>query len=293
MLNLFITGNETSWKQSPAFIPRVRCLTEYIMPEYKERYLPLSNENINFLKQIPCIFAYESSCGMDAAVGRLVNISVRQNDIRIDFELTGQRIEHDVFASISQLLDMGTWEMNRTHWTVKNATLEDLQPYFAKENSQPKVFISYSWTPMGNQETVFNLVSRLREDGICVVYDRDDLHPGQNINYFMEQSLENDDIDNIIVICNKDYAEKADNRCGGVGYEAGIIISEIKSAPLQRRVIPVVVEVDEHGQAFMPIKFRELYRIDLTRDGGYEELLKAIRAYKEERMDRGIANLLL
>ena len=110
-----------------------------------------------------------------------------------------------------------------------------------------------------NQETVFELVTKLRKDGIQVIYDVDDLHPGQNINYFMEQALERNDIDNIIVVCSKDYADKANNRQGGVGYEAGIIISEIKSAPMQRRVIPVVVDFAPDGKPYQRII---LYRSD-------------------------------
>ena len=197
--------------------------------------------------------------------------------MKIDYELTGETIDFETFSGMSQLLDFGTWEMNRTHWTIKNVVLDEIKPYFSREQQLPKVFVSYSWTPIRNQETVFGLVSKLRNDGIVVIYDKDDLNPGQNINYFMEQALAHKDIDNIIVVSNKDYADKANNRQGGVGYEAGIIISEIKSAPLQRRVIPVVVEFDEDGNPYLPTKFKELYYIDLTREDGYSELLSAIK----------------
>lgn len=174
MINLFVSGIETEWEQSPGFMPKLRCLTEYILPQYKETYLPLTDETIQVLKQIPCIFTYEKACGKDAYIGRILNITVRQNDVRIDYELTGDMIDHETFSSLSQLLDMGSWEMNRTHWTIKTVNLQDLEPYYAKKNRQSKVFISYSWTPMRNQETVFGLVSRLRQDGICVIYDTHD-----------------------------------------------------------------------------------------------------------------------
>lgn len=283
MINLFISSDENEWENTPGFMPKMRCLTEYILPEYKNKYLPLSETTIAQLKQMPCIFAYEQGCGCDAHIGFIKNISVRQNDVMIDFELTGETISHEVFSGLSQLLDMGAWEMNRTHWTIKNINIEDIQPYYSEITATPVVFVSYSWTPMRNQETVFGLVSRLRQDGIRVIYDKEDLYPGQNINYFMEQALERNDVDNIIVVCNKDYAEKANNRQGGVGYEAGIIISEIKSAPLQRRVIPVAVEMDVNGNPYLPTKFKELYYIDLTRENGYNELIDAIKKYKEEQ----------
>lgn len=232
---------------------------------------------------MPCIFAYENRCKKDACIGKILEITVRQKDVRIDYELTGERIDLDNFLDMSTVLDIGTWEMSRTHWTIKNVDIKDIVPYYANTMQSPKVFVSYSWTPMSNQETVFQLVSRLRRDNVGVIYDRDELHPGQNINYFMEQALERNDIDNIVVICNKDYADKANNREGGVGYEAGIIISEIKSSPLQRRVIPVAVEFDGDGKPYLPTKFKELYYIDLTKETGYDELLSAIRSFKTEK----------
>lgn len=277
MINLLMSSDEFEWEKSPSFFPKSRCLLEYILPKYKEQFASLDTTSIERLKSIPCIFAYEGWCKKDARIGKILDISVRQNDVKIDFELTDEIIDYETFSGMAQLLDFGSWEMNRTHWTIKNVSWNEITPYFSTERQLPKVFISYSWTPMRNQETVFELVSKLRNDGVIVKYDRDDLYPGQNINYFMEQALDQEDFDNIIVVCNKDYAEKANNRQGGVGYEAGIIISEIKSAPLQRRVIPVVVELDKNGEPYLPTKFKELLYIDLTRENGYAELLSAIK----------------
>ncbi len=281
MINLFVVGNDTFWDKSPAFFPKERCLCEYISPEYKQKYYNLTPDNLEEVAKYPCIFTYERGYQKDAYIGYIDNISVRSNNVRIDFTLTENRIAFDTFINLSQLLDLGPWELGRTHWTLKDVQLEDLIPYFTTALNPPVVFISYSWTPPQNQETVFELVTKLRKDGIQVIYDVDDLHPGQNINYFMEQALERNDIDNIIVVCSKDYADKANNRQGGVGYEAGIIISEIKSAPMQRRVIPVVVDFAPDGKPYLPIKFKELYYIDLTKDSGYSELVSAIKNYKQ------------
>lgn len=41
------------------------------------------------------------------------------------------------------------------------------------------------------------------------MYDKKDLFPGQDMNYFMESKLISDEIDAVIVVCNKDYAEKS------------------------------------------------------------------------------------
>ncbi len=283
MINLFISSDETEWENGPAFWDKDRSLTEYILPDLKDAYSALTENNIEELKKIPCIFTYEKVHKKDAYIGRICDITVRQSNIRIDYELTGEIIKFEDFMGLSDLLDLGTWELNRTHWTLKKVGLSDLKPYYSDITAvKPCVFVSYSWTPISNQETVFELVSKLRQDNINVIYDKDDLYPGQNINYFMEQALERNDIDNIIVICNKDYAEKANSRQGGVGYEAGLIISEIRSAPLQRRVIPIAVEFDENNQPYLPKAFTELFCIDLTKESGYCELVSTIKKYKQE-----------
>lgn len=81
-------------------------------------------------------------------IGRIKNIEVQQTNIRIDYELNGESIAFEDFIQLSDMLDISTWEWNRTHWTIKKANLEDLEPYFKKKNLyKPKVFISYSWNP--------------------------------------------------------------------------------------------------------------------------------------------------
>lgn len=92
----------------------------------------------------------------------------------------------------------------------------------------------------------------------------------------MEQALTNRKIGSVLIICNRDYAEKANVRRGGVGYEAEIILSQLLSKPMQRRVIPVVIETDENGSAYLPTSLKSRLYIDLTKESGYSELLEAI-----------------
>lgn len=97
------------------------------------------------------------------------------------------------------------------------------------------------------------------------------------MNHFMESKLASDGIDAVIIVCNRDYADKANNRSGGVGYESELILSEIKNKPMQRKYIPVVIEYDENGELPLPIFFKSRYCVDLSRETGYEELLNAIQ----------------
>lgn len=281
MINLIMVFADNTWDKSPAFIERDRCLTEYILAEYKKQYSDFSKESIEKLKKIPCIFAYEKPLQKDAAIGKITNIEVQQTNVRIDYVLSGERIAFEDFIQLSNMLDMGSWEWNRTHWTLKKTDLEDLEPYFkGKCLDKPKIFISYSWNPPSNQKNVFELIRKLESDGVNVVYDKKDLYPGQDMNYFMESKLASDEIDAVIIVCNRDYADKADNRSGGVGYESELILSEIRNNPLQRKYIPVVIEYDENGKLPLPAFLKSRYCVDLSRDTGYDELLSAIKKMK-------------
>lgn len=272
---------DNTWDKSPAFIDKDRCLTEYILPEFTEKYSDFSEKAIEELKKMPCVFAYEKIHKLDARIGFINNIDIYQKSVRIDYELTGQVIAFDDLIQLTDLLDMSTWEWNRTHWTIKKVNLEDLEPYFKEKNLyKPKVFISYSWNPPSNQQNVFELIQKLESDGINVIYDRKDLYPGQDMNYFMENVLTSDTIDAVIMVCNKDYAEKANKRSGGVGYESELILTEIRNKPLQRKYIPVVIEHDVNGELPLPKFLESRYCVDLSRDTGYKELLNAIKKLK-------------
>lgn len=277
LLNLIITSYENHWTSSPAFFEKERSLTEYILPELKEKYASLSDDAIEELKQIPCIFAYEKQLKQDAYIGKIKRIESRQSNVLIEFELSGEKIAFEDLTLLTDLLDMHTWEWNRTHWTLKKVNLDDLRPYFRSMNKcRPSVFLSYSWSPPSNQQNVFALVSKLEKDGVRVIYDKKDLHPGQDMNYFMENALISNEIDGIVIVSNVDYAKKADNRHGGVGYESELILNEIKNKPLQTKYIPVVTERDENGEMPLPKFLKNRLGIDLTQDTGYKELLDAI-----------------
>lgn len=278
MLNLIMTSCEDSWEKSPAFLDKERCLTEYILPELKDKYSILSDEVIEEIRQLPCIFTYEKPFKKDAYIGNIKNVEIYQKNVRIDFELSGEKIAFEDFIQLSDLLDMGAWEWNRTHWTIKKTNIEDLTPYFlSASKSYPIVFVSYCWSPPSNQQNVFTLINKLEKDGIRVIYDKKDLHPGQDINYFMENMFSSNVIDGVIIVCNVDYVKKADTRDGGVGYESELILNEIRNDPLQKKYIPVVIERDENGEAPIPKFLKSRLYIDLTQDNGYNQLLDAIR----------------
>jgi len=143
-----------------------------------------------------------------------------------------------------------------------------------------KVFISYSWSSTDHVEWVLELAKKLVTDGVDVVIDRWDLKPGQDKYHFMESMVKDEVITKVLVICDKAYAQKADDRAGGVGTETQIISREVYDKVSQEKFLPIIKEKDENGKPFIPVFLQSRIYIDLsnlqTFYENYEELLRNI-----------------
>jgi len=144
----------------------------------------------------------------------------------------------------------------------------------------PKVFISYSWTNPEHEDWVINLAQRLTSDGVDVSIDKWELKEGQDKYNFMEKMVKASEISKVLIILDKKYAEKADERTGGVGTETQIISPNIYSDVSQDKFIPIISEKDENGKAYVPTYLEGRIYIDLsvqiTYEENYENLLRNI-----------------
>lgn len=143
----------------------------------------------------------------------------------------------------------------------------------------PKVFISYSWHPEENKIRVQRLAERLMQDGVNVILDIWDLKHGHDKYVFMEQMVKDPDIKKVLVICNEDYALKADARKGGVGTESTIMSGDIYSLAEQTKFIPILMEW-KNGKPCLPTFLKSRMYIDMssneTYELGYDQLLRDI-----------------
>lgn len=145
----------------------------------------------------------------------------------------------------------------------------------------PKTFISYSWTTPEHEEWVLELATRLTSDGVEVILDKWDLREGNDVHRFMERMVHQDDsVDKVLIICDKVYKEKSDNRSGGVGVESQIITPQIYSDVQQEKFIPIVAERDRNGNHFIPNYIASRLYVDLSSydnfEQGYEILIRSI-----------------
>jgi Uncharacterized protein containing a TIR (Toll-Interleukin 1-resistance) domain len=123
--NLIVYGDCKALNGEPLILDLSRCAREYTDQEIKEKYSELTETKINEIKRFPCIFAYEDSCEQDPKFGLIRDIVTRKDKVKIEYEL----INLEKFISFKELtemafeLDIGSWEMNRTHWAIKEVNL--------------------------------------------------------------------------------------------------------------------------------------------------------------------------
>lgn len=150
----------------------------------------------------------------------------------------------------------------------------------------PQVFISYSWTTEEFKQKVKHLARDLMHDGIDVKLDIWELKDGQDKYAFMEQCVTNPEIDKVLIICDSGYAAKADSRTGGVGDETTIISAEVYGHAEQEKFVPVIMERDEYGEAYMPAYLKSRMYKDLTGDNYQDEYKSLVRNIYEEPLER-------
>src|SRR5690606_35840274 len=129
-----------------------------------------------------------------------------------------------------------------------------------------KVFISYSWGLSEHQEKVKELGTRLMSDGIDVELDLWSLKDGHDVNFFMESIVNDDSINKVLIISDKNYSDKANSRKGGVGTEAQILTPELYGNAKQEKFIPILFERDEENKPYLPTFLKTRKYIDLSHE---------------------------
>lgn len=148
----------------------------------------------------------------------------------------------------------------------------------SNKTAPPKLFISYCWSSPSHENWVLNLATKLRQSGVDVIFDKWDLKEGHDAISFMEQMVSDPSVKKVLMIVDKNYAEKANKRDGGVGTEAQIISEEIYDNQEQDKFVAITVEKDEEGIPYRPVYYESCIHIDFTEPSNYlddfEKLLR-------------------
>jgi len=125
LYNLLVSGSEKEWSGAPFQIELSRCVREYTAAGITARYARLDKSAVTELKRFPSIFAYESGHKLPPKFGFIRDVATRQGQVRIEYEIRAI----DPFLSAADLeqmtfeLDIGKFELYRTHWAVKEVNL--------------------------------------------------------------------------------------------------------------------------------------------------------------------------
>lgn len=124
MFNFLVSGNPEAWNGEPYNYERSR-LFEYTEDAIASRFSELREDQLGRLRGLPTIFAYENGHDQDAQVGILGAIRIRQNSVIVEYHFDDrvQPIPHQLLDDRKLTLDIGDWELNRTHWAVKDVDL--------------------------------------------------------------------------------------------------------------------------------------------------------------------------
>lgn len=146
--------------------------------------------------------------------------------------------------------------------------------------TNPKLFISYSWSSPQHEQWVIQLSTELRESGVDVILDKWDLKEGHDAIVFMEKMVSDPEVRKVIMVCDETYARKSDGRAGGVGTESQIISKEVYDNISQDKFVAVVTQKDENGKPYVPTYYKSRIHIDLSEPDSYaqnfEQLLRWI-----------------
>jgi hypothetical protein len=145
---------------------------------------------------------------------------------------------------------------------------------------RPKAFVSYSHSSSEYDERVLDLAAALANHGVDLVFDQWDLREGQDLYAFMEQAMNDPTVSHVLILCDPMYAEKANERQGGVGTETLIISPSVYRDVQQKRVIPVIMGRDEQDRVLVPTYLDGRFYIDLSTEErmaeNYEQLVRAL-----------------
>ena len=144
--------------------------------------------------------------------------------------------------------------------------------------TNPKLFISYSWSNPEHEQWVVDLAEQLVESGIEVILDKWDLKEGHDAIAFMEKMVTDPAIKKVAIICDEIYAQKADNRAGGVGTETQIISREVYEKSSQDKFVAVLSKKDANGKPCLPTYYSSRIYIDLSDQDHYvQEFERLVR----------------
>jgi len=123
MYSLLVTAQEGAWDKGFYEYDRSRFL-EYTNEKIASTFQNLTQSHLEKIMEYPCIFAYEGD-EADVRIGTIKTLKERGRNLFIEFDFYPDilPIAFSAIKPVASLLDIRDWEMNRTHWALKDENL--------------------------------------------------------------------------------------------------------------------------------------------------------------------------
>ena len=140
----------------------------------------------------------------------------------------------------------------------------------------PKVFISYARGSEEYKNKVLSFTTDLLKDGIEVILDLYEVNLGNDLNAFMEKCVLDESMTNVLMLIDENYANKANNREGGVGKETQIISEKVYRKVDESKFIPIIFGKGSNDEIVLPLYLQSRYFCDLTDPDSYSQNYKEL-----------------
>lgn len=176
MFNLLVSYDPKSWDLTPYKLDKSRVAIEYTDNEISERYKFLDNDAIKELMSFPALFATEGESS-DSRIGYISKIKIKGKFVIVEYEfdpvmppISAGAIKHLMIS-----LDIGRFEMNRTHWAIKD---ENLFEVLSKNNYITEKNIKDSYTlrkPITSSPETKRFTEDLNNRQVFIVHGHDEI----------------------------------------------------------------------------------------------------------------------
>ena len=137
----------------------------------------------------------------------------------------------------------------------------------------PTCFISYSWDSEEHKGWVRLLAELLQKNGVTVYLDQWDIFPGADLTYYMETHIRESNY--VLLICTPAFAQKANIRRGGVGYEQNVVTGELfEGTTSPGKFVPILRIGDPQNS--LPSYLRSRVYIDFRDEGAFATNLESL-----------------
>ena len=126
MYHLIVSSDPEEYDNGWFVLDRARVLKGYTCEIFTQRYAALTEHAITEIRQFPALFAYERFNKKDARIGWITRIQAQSKAVRCSYSID-EALPSIPWNQIDELawdLDITIeFEMNRTHWALKDADL--------------------------------------------------------------------------------------------------------------------------------------------------------------------------